>query len=359
LRGLVQGIGGVLVLAVLQDAFFTVLFPASGHGVVRRPLSRWTWACFAGIGRRLPKDRRRALLTYSGPVQVLVSLGAWIVLLVVGWAMVFQPALGSGITVTADPHDRSWATAVYYSGYVLTTLGLGDVTAQNGLYRLLTVVEAVVGFATVTMAITYFLSVYSALTERKVSAALLHHRSYDTGDAATLLAGQARDGELPGAGDQFDAMAQFVQRALETHVSYPVLRYFHQRRTCYALPRILLLALDSVSLLRTVLDPERYRALIGSPSVAALDVAAGHLLTELVPRSLPGRPTAAEEQCWRQRLCRAAERLQDAGLALRPDLAAAADAYVAQRSRWATPLRTLADAMAYDWSDIEPAHRGG
>jgi hypothetical protein len=355
LRGLVQGVGALLVLAVLQDAFSTVLFPASGHGVVRRPLSRSTSACCHRIGRRLPKDRRRALLTYSGPVQVLVSLGAWIVLLVVGWAMVFQPALGSGITVTADPHDRSWATAVYYSGYVLTTLGLGDVTAQNGLYRLLTVVEAVVGLATVTMAITYFLSVYSALTQRKVSAGLLHHRTYGTGDAAVLLAGQAQDGELPGARDELGTLAEFVQRALETHASYPVLRYFHQRQPYYSLPRVLLLALDGVALLRTALDRERYRSVVGSPSVAALDAAAHQLLAELVPGSRPRPPTAAERQCWRERLHRAAGQLEDAGLEVRRDLDAAADDYSEQRAGWGHPLRALAGAMAYDWDDVEPA----
>jgi hypothetical protein len=356
-RGFVQGVGALLVLAVLQDAFCTVLLPASGHGILRRPLSRWTWACFRAVASRLPARRRRAFLTCSGPVQVVVSLGAWIVLLVVGWAMVFQPALGSGITVTGDPQARSWAVAVYYSGYTLTTLGLGDVTAHTALYRLLTVVEAVVGFATVTMAITYFLSVYSALTQRKVSAGLLHHRTYGTGDAAVLLAGQAQDGELPGARDELGTLAEFVQRALETHASYPVLRYFHQRQPCYSVPRVLLLALDGVALLRTALDRERYRSVVGSPSVAALDAAAHQLLAELVPGSRPHPPTAAERRCWRERLHRAAGQLADAGLEVRCDLDAAAEDYVEQRSGWGDPLRALADAMAYDWCDVEPVHR--
>jgi hypothetical protein len=304
-RGFVQGVGALLVLVVLQDAFTTVLFPASGHGVLRRPLSRWTWGCFRGVARRLPGDRRRTFLTYSGPVQVVVSLGARIVLLVVGWAMVFQPALGSAITVTGDPQARSWAVAVHYSGYALTTLGLGDVTAHTAL----------------------------------------------------LLAGQARDGELPGVRDELGAMAEFVQRALETHASYPVLRYFHQRRTCYALPRVLLLALDSVGLLRSALDRERYRALVGSPSVAALDSAAHQLLAELVPRSHLRPPTEEEQRCWRERLHRAAGQLADAGLGVRRDLDAAAEDYVGQRRGWGHQLRALADAMAYDWGEVEPARR--
>jgi hypothetical protein len=33
-------IGTLIVLAALLDVFFTVLFPASGHGPVREPLAR-------------------------------------------------------------------------------------------------------------------------------------------------------------------------------------------------------------------------------------------------------------------------------------------------------------------------------
>jgi hypothetical protein len=157
---LTQAAGALLVLAVLQDVFFTVLFPGSGRGLLRRPLARVTWAVVRTVARRVrDPDRRRRLLGYSGPVQITVGLAAWIVVLVAGWAMVFQPALGTGV-VGSDGHtDPGWATAFYYSGYTLTTLGLGDVVAATGLYRLLTVAEAVIGFATVSMAITYFLSV--------------------------------------------------------------------------------------------------------------------------------------------------------------------------------------------------------
>jgi len=40
---LIQVVGAVVVFAVLQDVFFTVLFPASGHGLLRRPLTRRPW----------------------------------------------------------------------------------------------------------------------------------------------------------------------------------------------------------------------------------------------------------------------------------------------------------------------------
>jgi hypothetical protein len=350
---LVQVLGGILVLVVLQDVFATVLFPASGHGPLRRPLSRWTWHAFRLVARRLPPARRRRFLAYSGPVQIAVGLGAWVVLLVVGWAMVYQPALGSAITASGGPTDRGWATAVYYSGYVLTTLGLGDVVARTGLYRLLTVLEAGIGFATVSMAITYFLSVYSALTDRKVSAARLHHRTYGTAEAAALLAGLARDGDLP-ADAQFDAMADALQQALETHSSYPVLRYFHQRHVYYALPRVLYVSLDALTLGRSLLDPHRYRHLLTSPAAAGLSAAGHELLTELAGDSRPRTPEPGAEAHWRRHAGAALDRLSAAGLCVRGDPAAALEDYVRLRAGWDPSLRALAEAMVYDWAEIEP-----
>jgi hypothetical protein len=352
--GLAEAVGAVVVLAVVEDVFFTVLFPGSGHGVLRRPVTRWTWKAFRAAASRLSGPRRRAFLTYSGPTQITVNLGAWIVLMVAGWALIFWPALGAGIAASSGSIDRSWVTAVYYSAYLLTTLGLGDVVPRGGTYRLLTVLEAGIGFATVSMAITYFLSVYSALTERKISAALLHHRTYDTGDAANLLAGLADGGNLPGAADELMSMAAFVQRALETHAAYPVLRYFHQRRTFYALPRVLLLSFDTVSLLQSALDERRYKQLIASPAVAALNAASRQLLDELVPEVEGRPPSPADQEEWRQRFTRAAERFRDAGLDLRADPAAAATEYLQARAHWDHPLRTLANAMVYDWQQIEP-----
>ena len=120
-------------------------------------------------------QRRRNLLSFSGPVLFTISFMAWLMLLVIGWAMIYKPALGADITASSGPTDPSWATAIYYSGFNVTTLGVGDVSAKTALYRLLTVTEAATGFAFFSLVITYFLSVYSELTSRNAFAQGLHH----------------------------------------------------------------------------------------------------------------------------------------------------------------------------------------
>ncbi len=349
----VQALGFALVLVVLTDVFFTVLFPASGHGPVRRPFSRWTWWCFAALGRRMGPSRRRRFLAYSGPVQITGTIFIWVSVLLVGWALVFQPALGHAVKAATGPTDTGFDTALYYSGFALTTLGTGDVVATTGAYRLLTVVEAGVGFSVLTMVLTYFLSIYSALVSRKSFAAALHHRTFGTGVPVQLLVGLTDDGELPQARQELSSIAQFLTHTFETHRSYPVLRYFHFREHRYALPRLLLIALESVTLVRSCLAADGYRGLIRSSGAYQLEASGLEALEELVPQVPPRQATQSERADWERRYRECAAELRSAGVSLVPDLEQGAREYVALRERWDAPLRALSARMVYDWDEVD------
>jgi len=191
-------VGVVLALAVGEDIFYTVLFPGSGRGVLRVPLGRGVWRLFRLAARAVPRRRDR-LRAYSGPVLVTVNVAAWVLLLATGFAFIDWSALGSAIRASSGPTPTGFATALYYSAYALTTLGTGDIVAKTSLYRLLMVAEAALGFSTITLILTYFLSVYSALTRRDTFALSLQYRAAGTGDAAELLARLGPGGDFGGA----------------------------------------------------------------------------------------------------------------------------------------------------------------
>lgn len=351
----VQAVGLLVVGVVLADVFLTVLFPASGRGPIRRPLSRWSWRFFALVGSRLGTVRRRRFLAYSGPTQIASTVVVWVVLLAVGWSLVFQPALGTGVVSARGPTDTGWSTALYLSGFSLTTLGTGDVVPVSAAYRLLSVTEAAVGFSVFTLALTYFLSVYGAITSRRTFASTLSARTYGTGASVQLVVGLAADGDASAARERLSELAASLTHTLETHRSYPVLRYFHFREARYALPQMLLLALDAAALLANALDVERYRGLVRSPSLFELSAAANELLHDLAPESHGPPPSPAGVQEWEHHFVQAVGELRGAGLEVVRDPVAGARAYAALRGRWDGPLRALTRAMLYDWGEIEPA----
>ncbi|MDT9599386.1 potassium channel family protein [Sphingosinicella rhizophila] len=345
--------GVAIVLVTTADVFFTVLFPASRHGPVRKPLSSAVWLLFRLGGGLLHGRRRRNFLSYSGPVVISATLLGWFLLLNAGFALIFKPALGTAILAGSGPTETSWAAAFYYSGFNITTLGVGDLKPEADAYRLLTVAAAALGFAYFSMSITYFLSVYSHLTGRNAFAQGLHHLTGRSGDAAALIARFAGSGTLDDARQHVSAKADFLRQIHQSHMFYPVLRYFHYRDPSYALPRILLIALDTAALIRSALDPHRYRRLLHSTGIAELIEAADDLLTGLTSDNKAHLPAAAEAADWHRRFDEAWALLKDAGLCLRADQAAAARMYVAERARWNQPLRALADFMLYEWATIE------
>ena len=349
---ILQVIGGILVLAAVADVFLTVLFPASGHGIIRPPLSNATWEVFKFFGRRLQGRRRRNFLSYNGPTVILVTFGGWIVVLLVGFAMIYKPALGDGIQAASGLTDEGWVTELYFSGYCLTTLGVGNVVPAGDLYRMLTIAEATVGFAFFSMAITYFLSVYSNLPGRNAFAHGLHLLSDRTGDSAVTLARLANGSDLSGVQQHLSSKTAFLRQTYQTHRFYPVLRYFHYREKFYGLPRVLLTALDTVTLLRSAIDPNRYGRLLQTPEIDELVQASLALAGELVKDATPEPPSADDRAAWRKRYRSGVQILSEAGVSTNPDLSAGADLYVSLRSEWAAPLQKVADGILFEFDDI-------
>lgn len=347
-------LGVLLVLLVLADVFLTVLFPASGHGPLREPLSRWTWRRLVGIGGRLPPERRRRLLAYSGPVIISQTILVWLLLLILGWALVYLPALGTGIVAAQGRTDDGFATALYVSGFTVTTLGTGDVVPVDPVYRLLVVTEAAVGFSVVTLVLTYFLSTYGAVTRRRTFASQLHHQTFGTGSAAHLLAGLTDgQGRLAGRAE-LAAIASHLTEMGETHTSYPVLAYFHYRHERYAIPRMLLVALEAGALVRSAIRPSSCPELLRSAVLVQLEDAAQGLLDELLEDERADGVAHGRCEEWRRRYSAAHGVLAAAGLPV-TDEEDGARRYVTLRSRWDGRLRSLARTGGYDWGLIEGA----
>ena len=145
---------------------------------------------------------------------------------------------------------------------------------------------------------------------------------------------------------------------LESQHSYPVLLYFRFPQTYYALPRMLLLAMDTVTLIRSALNAETYRSLVRSTAVVELWGGGLQLLSELSSSLFPKRRSNINnqlEQAWRERYYRAVERLRAEGIETATDLEAGVDSYICLRRKWASSLVVLADYMAYEWSEVVPA----
>jgi Ion channel len=155
--------GAGLVLVALRDIFHTIWYP-SGRGGLSRRLMGAVWR----VGRR-----RRAVGPLTGPLAMVVVVLAWVLLILLGWALVYWPHLPDGFIFGSglDPAERAGLLdAVYLSAVTLATLGFGDIVPTAGWLRIAVPVQALIGFALLTAAVSWVLQVYPALTRRRTLA---------------------------------------------------------------------------------------------------------------------------------------------------------------------------------------------
>src|SRR4051812_48107144 len=87
-------LGVPLMLVVLADVFLTVLYARMGTAILSERLGRALWLAFRGASNLAP-SRRDRVLAYAAPAIVLTVLAVWIMLLMLGAALVIHPHLGN------------------------------------------------------------------------------------------------------------------------------------------------------------------------------------------------------------------------------------------------------------------------
>jgi len=219
--------GIVLILVIVWDAFEALVLPRTASRTWRpaRMFYNTAWpawvamACLFGRGRR-----RENVLAIFGPLSFLLLTACWAIALLVSFAMV-QWGFGSHVNVVQGP-GGFW-TDLYLSGTTLFTLGIGDVTPMGATARVITVVEAGVGFGFLALVIGYLPVLYQGFSRREVNISLLDARAGSPPTAGELLVRQARD--MAGLEGLLRDWERWAAELMESHLSYPMLLFFRSQ----------------------------------------------------------------------------------------------------------------------------------
>ena len=244
---LVGLVGFVLLLAVLWDAFETVILPrrVSRRFRLARLFYRATWAPWRAAARIFPPRQREAFLAVYGPLSLLLLLGLWATGIVVAFGML-QWAAGSALTMVAG--NPGFASDVYMSGTTFFTLGLGDVVPRTTLAKLLTVVEAGTGFSFLAVVIGYLPVTYQAFSRREGPISLLDARAGSPPTAGELLWRYRADQSGQRLGELLHEWERWAAEVLESHLSYPPLAYFRSQHSNQSWLAALTTILDACAL---------------------------------------------------------------------------------------------------------------
>jgi hypothetical protein len=241
---------GVLLLAtVLWDAFETVVLPRRVNRRLRltRLFYRASWPPFsAGAGLFKSVNRREAYLSLYGPLSLVMLLLLWAVGLITAFALLHYAA-GSAVAMSRE--RAGLLLDFYMSGSTFFTLGLGDVAPVAWRARLVTIVEAGMGFGFLALVIGYFPVTYQAFSSRETSISLLDARAGSPPSAAELLRRHRGEDGLRALENVLHEWEHWAAELLETHLSYPMLAYFRSQHSNESWIGALTTILDASALL--------------------------------------------------------------------------------------------------------------
>lgn len=351
--------GGIVLAITLVDVFFVIMYARAGSGLLAPRLAQGVWRVFRGLSG----ERDAGILRYCGPVQLIVLVLMWGVLLVLGSGLMIHPALGTAVASGSGATETDFVTALFVGGRSVSIVGAGDYAPTSPGYKLLFLFYSVVGVSVTSLTLTYLMQVYTALRSRNTLGLRVHSQSGGTGDAAELVARWGPRGQFSGGYNNLSALAGELAAVKEMHHFYPVLFYFRFEHAHYALSRILLITLDAAALIRTALDPRELGWLQASAGLDELERASAMLLHTLnrsypVHRG-PAVDTPQSRERWRLRYGRALLRLREAGIPTRADEEAGAHEYIALRATWEPDIEALAPTLRFRMEEVDPASYSG
>lgn len=215
-------IGIVLVVTTLVDVFCSL---------VRTPLRAGPFTTFGerivcrGLYRLFRRTGRRNVLASIGPASVAARAFMVLLGLFAGWsAILFADPTWVVLSKTGEPAG-SWER-LYFVGYSISTLGLGDVVPNAVPARLATVGASLTGFTVITFVVGSISPLSDVIADRNAVAALMiaHEDARKAGASAKSV-----------LDDTLDQIASPLIRLANAVETLPVQHRMHAERERYAL----------------------------------------------------------------------------------------------------------------------------
>jgi Ion channel len=323
-------LGLLLVGLVVADLLASSMH--AGEGRLTRLVHRPIYSVLHGLFR---VSGNRSVMAWTSSVLVVGAIVSWTLMTWLGWTLVFSAVPGAVISVATEDGARL-ADVVYFVGYSLSTLGLGDFVTQGQPWRTLHTLCAFNGFFIITFAITFVVPVAQAQAQRR-ELALATARYGRTAQGLVLEAAQESASGL-------DALVSNQAQRLITldllHLNAPFLHRFHEKRLEESM-EVGLAALDeALSIIEHGLDRPPPKGLNGvRRSIGSLLLSYERVHPHAALLQPPPAPSL--------------ELLRRAGLPVRGEDDFAARLQLGDLPRRRATLHDMVQRGGWNWSDVE------
>ena len=219
-------LGLVLLVFGIYDLLWTTFLEGAGPLTKRLGMR---------IGRGMLwihlRSTNRQTISRTGLAIVCSALLLWGAMIWFGWALVFN--FSPNAVVATDTHVPGdfWAR-VYFAGYTVTTVGLGDYKPLGAFWQMVVAMAGGSGFILFGLAIAYLVPVVQAVTAKRQLAVTI----WSLGRTPSDIIIRAWNGvDATALGPHLVQLTGMLALLGESHLTWPVLHYFHSIKRSSAL----------------------------------------------------------------------------------------------------------------------------
>lgn len=211
---------GLILLIITTTDLINTSLSVRGAGFITKRLSKSIWSLLLAINN---KTGRKKVLELGGAIILVSILINWLVLIWISASLLFISQPNSLMNVETNS-STTVVNKIFYTGYTLSTLGLGDMEAIGPFWDILTAILSFTGLILISIAITYLLPVVSAeITKRRISVYINTLGC----SAEDILLNYWNGTDFKELEQPFISLTDSIILHGQNHKAYSVLHYFH------------------------------------------------------------------------------------------------------------------------------------
>lgn len=206
----------MILILTFYDFFYTTL-SGSGAAYLSKNVALITHKLMLFLERKFS----RRIFKISGMFVNLTVLSVWVILVWFGLFLVYS--YNPEAITNNSGREATTIERLYFTGYVLSTLGVGNFQPTSPFFEILTSLFSFYGFVFFSTSMTYLLSVSSAVVHKRSLASSI--RSLGTNPVEIVERFQKMDTSF--CYQQIGNLQQMVTQFSTYYQAYPVLHFYH------------------------------------------------------------------------------------------------------------------------------------
>jgi hypothetical protein len=263
----VLAVAGALIGVVAVADLFLTIFNYDGYTTLTTLFHRAWWRLVRLVTRPLPERARHVALSVGSATMLPATVALWLGLEITAFALLYDSGFHRGGFVLRGA-TATIGTAFYLSAGAISSLTFGDVLARGAAPRALVDLETIVGLATFTLGLGYVVTAFDILGRLENLHGRVRRHAEDLERPESIISRHFRGGAQNGLPSFLQSLSDDLESYDQGLRRYPVVYFFHTRRTRRSIPHVFGAIGDLVALLRWGLAPSE--PLTKDPFLAAL-----------------------------------------------------------------------------------------